>query len=192
MTSSFFCSSPCTLTLVVTSGAGWPSMLPRSPKATVRAIALQASATSSSSALKSPLALGKRRRCSIRYCVRVKRRRVVIEGFREVAEFVGGWRRASGAGVLAELLHDGVVATVVVGRTKHGAASHQGVGPRSHDLCDVVHLHAAVHFEPDGLAAVGHVGVDALAGLHQFRQGARDELLPASASTPTWPTEARP
>src|SRR5690606_24744334 len=74
-----------------------------------------------------------------------------------------------------------VVAAVVVGGSKHGTARHQGVGPGGHDFGDVVHLHATVHFEPDGLATVGHVGVDALTGVHQFRQGTGDELLPAEA-----------
>jgi len=71
ITSSGFCCSPCTLTCVGALAATPPGPPSSAPKATERAIALQASATSSSSALKSPLALGKRRRCSIRYCVRV-------------------------------------------------------------------------------------------------------------------------
>ena len=44
-----------------------PSESARPPKATMRAMALQAMETSRISALSSPLAPGKRRRCSIRY-----------------------------------------------------------------------------------------------------------------------------
>ena len=65
-TSSGFCTSPCTLTAPACGTAAAPSESPSSPKATMRAIALQASETSRISALRSPLAAGKRRRSSIR------------------------------------------------------------------------------------------------------------------------------
>jgi hypothetical protein len=61
ITSSFFCCFALHIdTVVATSGspAGLPSTPPNSPKATERAMALQARATSSSKALKSPLAAG--------------------------------------------------------------------------------------------------------------------------------------
>ena len=67
-TSSVFCSSPCTLTVL---SCTLPSMSASAPKATLREIALQASDTSVTSALRSPVASGWRRRSSMRNWVRV-------------------------------------------------------------------------------------------------------------------------
>jgi len=66
--SSGFCVSPWTLVrgMLVAPGSAMPQRSASSPKATMRAIALQASEMSSSSAFRSPLAWGKRRRSSIR------------------------------------------------------------------------------------------------------------------------------
>jgi hypothetical protein len=70
-TSSFFCSSPCTLALP------WlPSTSASAPWATAREIALHAWATCRMRALSSPVASGLRRRCSIRYSVSVLRSRL--------------------------------------------------------------------------------------------------------------------
>ncbi len=57
-TSSGFCTSPCTLTAPPDAAGGGASESPSSPKATMRAIALQASETSRISAFRSPLACG--------------------------------------------------------------------------------------------------------------------------------------
>src|SRR5512147_726413 len=75
-TSSGFCTSPWTFSGACSceAAASWRLIgSPSSPKATARAMALVASATSRISALSAPLACGKRRRCSIRYCVSVRR-----------------------------------------------------------------------------------------------------------------------
>src|SRR5512145_2132077 len=72
-TSSFFCVPPCTFTALPSGSSCSPSMPPKAPNETARAIVLQAIATSRIKALKSPRASGKRRRSSIRNCVRVAR-----------------------------------------------------------------------------------------------------------------------
>src|SRR5690606_3402760 len=51
----------------------------------------------------------------------------------------------------------------VVGLAEDRRAGHEGVGPGRADLRDVVHLHAAVHFQQDALAAGLLPGVDARA-----------------------------
>ena len=64
-------------------------------------------------------------------------------------------------GGAAQVLHDGAVALVSVGGAKYGAAGHERVGACRHNGSDIASLDAAVHLEPDRLAARGLVGIDA-------------------------------
>ena len=80
-----------------------------------------------------------------------------------------------------QVLHDGAVALVSVGGAKYGAAGHERVGACRHNGSDIASLDAAVHLEPDRLAARGLVGIDAATGLAQLGQGAGNETLAAKS-----------
>ena len=102
MMSSGFCTSPCTFTSPPAAAMCRVAGSPKAPKATERAMALQAMATSRISAFSSPLAPGKRRRCSMRYCVRVRR---LESGMASPQASIGFWNtrlpsRSCGARVL--------------------------------------------------------------------------------------------
>ncbi len=81
--------------------------------------------------------------------------------------------------LLSHCFNHAVVAVGVagVGGAENGAAGNESVGAGAGDLGDVVHLDAAVDFQPD----IAPAAVDELARLSEFAEGGFDEALAAEA-----------
>src|SRR3569833_662861 len=175
MTSSVFCTSPCTLIEppAPPGAAALPNTPPKAPNATAREMLLQASATLKITLLKSPLASGYRRRSSIRNWVKVVC--CSVSGMMAPIDFIGYYLCAQGA--RAQLSYDGPIALVAVGSANDGAAGHKGIGARLAYSRNIVGLDAAVHFQPALWGGFFLVGVDALAHRLDLVERGRNEFL---------------